>query len=451
MVAADAAITFLSAIHVMKNIAIILTMLAGIFAADVAYAVTDREMDMAKAETAKLYLRWSNDGSGYLDDIKPQSMADLEGKLRAKEKENLRAFNAVKVPGDYASWDKERLVEFWSVTFFTSPGLSAEGKRAKDRVRRKLQAMTVSAPTAAKAEEPTPDEPKELPSEAKEQPADENAPAPSAETAVDEQENILADQEAIAKDMEEGTRSTPARTSHTWIYIVALVVLVGVVVWLMVFAANMMKKQDKELKQASASAGQYSEDEVSARLAKARKEGAQVAEENVRLRSEIDRLTSLLEESRGRERDITAELARLKGQAAAMATASAASVSGLGQTARPARMAKEGASEVLNVIYLGRANAKGQFVRGDRRPNPEHTIYRLDTKDGLVGTFRVYDEASAIDLALSDPMSNLAGGCLAENFEEAPEAETIVTENPGTAIFEGGCWKVLRKSRIRFE
>lgn len=434
----------------MKNIAIILTILAGIFTSGSAYAVTDREMDQAKAETAKLYLRWSNDGSGYLDEIKPQSMADLESKLRAKEKENLRAFNAVKVPSDYASWDKERLVEFWSVTFFTSPGLSAEGKRAKDRVRKKLQAMSVSAPAQAKAEEPKEESSKENAAEAKEQPMKNNSEIPSAETVVNEQEDILADQEAIAKDMEEGSHSTPARTSHTWIYIVALVVLVGVVVWLMVFAANMMKKQDKELKQASAAAGNNtSGEEVASRLATARREGAKVAEENVRLRAEIDRLTSLLEESRGRERNISIELARLKEQAAAMASAS--TISAASRPVQPAQARKEEPAPMLNIIYLGRANAKGQFVRGDRRPNPDHTVYRLDTKDGLVGTFRVCEDAAAIDLALSDPMMNLAGGCLADNFDEAPEAETIVTENPGTAIFEGGCWKVLRKSKIRFE
>ncbi|MDE7402106.1 MAG: hypothetical protein K2M87_01690, partial [Muribaculaceae bacterium] len=92
----------------------ILFILIAVAAAIPVSAVTDREMEEARAITAKAYLRYANNGSGYLDEITAKSMSELESKLKAKEKENLAAFKSVKVPSDYASWDKEKLVEFWA-------------------------------------------------------------------------------------------------------------------------------------------------------------------------------------------------------------------------------------------------------------------------------------------------------------------------------------------------
>ena len=68
-------------------------------------AVSDKDMQQAKVIDAKLYLRWNNKGSGYLDEVSASSMSELESKLKAQEKENLQAFNSVKIPSDYASWD----------------------------------------------------------------------------------------------------------------------------------------------------------------------------------------------------------------------------------------------------------------------------------------------------------------------------------------------------------
>ena len=112
------------------------------------FAVTDKEMEEAKTIAAQLYLRYANDGSGYLDDVKATTMSQLESKLKAKEKENLEAFKSVKIPADYASWDKARLVEFWSVTFFASPNLSAKGKVGRNRVKSRISAMNIAAPSA---------------------------------------------------------------------------------------------------------------------------------------------------------------------------------------------------------------------------------------------------------------------------------------------------------------
>ena len=115
------------------------------------FAVTDKEMEEARTITAQAYLRYANDGSGYLDDFKATTMSQLESKLKAKEKENIKAFKSVKVPSDYASWDKAKLVEFWGVTFFTSPNLAEKGKVARSRVKQRINAMTVAAPAAKEA------------------------------------------------------------------------------------------------------------------------------------------------------------------------------------------------------------------------------------------------------------------------------------------------------------
>ena len=121
------------------------------------FAVTDKEMEEARTITAQAYLRYANDGSGYLDDFKATTMSQLESKLKAKEKENIKAFKSVKVPSDYASWDKAKLVEFWGVTFFTSPNLAEKGKVARSRVKQRINAMTVAAP-APSAKEAVKDE-----------------------------------------------------------------------------------------------------------------------------------------------------------------------------------------------------------------------------------------------------------------------------------------------------
>lgn len=382
-------------------------------------AVTDKEMDQAKAIAAKLYLRWTNNGSGYLDEVSVSSMLELESKLKAKEKENLKVFNSVSIPSDYASWDKKKLVEFWGTTFFTSPALNAEGKKAKDRIRKQIEAMTVAAPQA-KAEEPAKPAEPTTPSAA----STDAAPEPSAEAALEEQEKLLADQNAIAEEMEKSQPSAPKNKNNTWIYIVILVILVGLVIWLMVYAANMMKRQGAEAK---ALAGTSPEDK----------------ERIKRFQNEVDRLNAQLTEARANEKKLKEEIGALNSRLASSSQVSK-------ETSAPKPEPKP-EPKIPSEIYLGRSNAKGQFVRGDRRPVPGHTVYVLETKDGNVGTFRFAGTPEATELALSNPFQFLAGGCNSDNFEDAETATGIITETPGTAIFENNCWKVLRKSRIRFE
>lgn len=427
------------------------------------FAVTDKEMEEAKAITAKAYLRYANDGSGYLDDVKATTMSQLESKLKAKEKENLKAFNSVKIPSDYASWDKAKLIEFWSITFFTSPNLSEKGKIAKNTVKKRISAMNIGAP--AKKEEPKSEPaPEQKPAtetqastpaeiQAAAAPATAEAEIPTAENAIEKQEEILADQNAIAEA--EAERMNDQKNDNTWIYVIVLIILIGVVVWLVVFAANMMKKQNPQgSKNGFAPAGADDNElrgQFNKAMTKKNEELKAVTEKLEASQNEQNRLMRTIETLKDENRRLKNEIAHLKSEPRQQPAAAAAAAVALNDKDKAQAAPAQTEKKMPNVIYLGRANARGLFVRADRRLNPGHTIYRLDTRDGLVGTFHVVDEPEVTELAFKNPTEYLAGGCNAIDIEDTAGATRIVTENAGTALFENGCWKVLRKSRIRYE
>ncbi len=404
-------------------------------------AVTDREMEQAKAIAAQAYLRYANDGSGYLDDFKASSMSELEGKLKTKEKENIKAFKSVKIPSDYASWDKTKLIEFWSVTFFTSPNLAEKGKIAKSRVKSRISAMTISEAPAqdTKEEKPAPEPKPATPAETEDVvPADDAMP--SAEQAIEKQEEILADQNAIAEDAQ--AREVKRDNGNTIWYVIALVLLIACVAALVVFAVKVMKKQSNALESDGYGENHSSgtSPEILAALKSAEKDNNRLIEsieklraENVSLKRENEKLRLELEKIRSCQPAPTRER----------------------RGARPEESAKAPAAtnsqKMPNVIYLGRANAKGLFVRADRKLVVGSSVFILDTRDGLVGTFHVIDIPEVVDMALDHPLEYLAGGCMTKDIEDTEGASSIITENSGTAIFEDGCWKVLRKSKIRYE
>lgn len=435
------------------------------------FAVTDKEMDEAKAITAKEYLRWVNDGSGYLDDFSVKSMSELNSKLKAKEKENIAAFNAVQVPSDYASWDKAKLIEYWSSTFFNSSGLDAKGKGAKARVRKKLEAMTVSAPSKEPVNE-TPEETKQ-PEPETTPPADQSADnqLPTAEEAVTEQQDILADQEAIQKDAEDMEEGPVQEQSHTWVYVLVLVILVAVVIWLVVYAANLMKRQpaperrrenddnedDENLREQTRIAIAKKNEEIKElheRLHSEEEKSATLGLEIERMKLEHSRLLQQLQQLREQNNLLTLQKEKTQERVVQPEPARHTEPEPVIKTEHePVRKAEQATrqQEILNVIYLGRTNRRGIFVRADRRINPGNTIYRLDTNDGLVGTFKVVDTPEVVELALSNPEDYLSGGCMGEDLQDTAGVTRILTVSAGTAIFENGYWKVLRKTSIRYE
>lgn len=439
--------------HIIKVIKAIAVLALLVCTSSPASAVTDKEMEEARTYTAKSYLRFVNNGSGYLDDINVKTMTELNSKLKAKEKENIEAFNAVKTPTDYASWDKKRLVEYWAATFFTSPGLDPNGKAARSRVRKYIEGMTITA-DAPKQEETPAATPTETPATPEESAVAEDGQIAPADVTPGEETDILADQKEIEKAAEESRDTTPREQNRTWVYVLVLAILVGIVIWLVIYAANLMKRQpdpDERDRRKGGSGDANAESELREQTRKA------IAAKN----QELQQLQERLEASESRADKLAAELERVKTDRGRLEeelrslreeTSRAAKPSSIPAATTkitpPVQNEKQG---ILKTIYLGRVNRRGIFVRADRRITDGNTIFRLDTEDGMVGTFHVVDEPEVVDLALSDPTEYLSQGCTGEDFEDTAGVTRIVTKSAGTAIFENGYWKVLRKTRIQYE
>lgn len=436
-------------IKINRIVAVVLALAGVMGSAMECRAVSEREMEEARTIAAKAYLRYANNGSGYLDDVNAKSISELQKSLKAKEKENIKAFLAIPVPSDYAAWDKTKLVEYWGSTAFKAAGLIEDGKGARPRVRKQIMAMSVSAPSAAAPAESVPAE--SAPVKAS---VAENAVADTTATAAmdpaEQQADILADQKAIEDDAKNAApESQNSGSNSTWIYVVILCVLIGVVIWLVTFAAKVMNRQPD--------GSGKNDDEAEEIRAKARQAIASY-KEKLAAHEDVEReLKEREQEHARREQQLLARISELEEKlrktearsnretAPAPAPAPAPVASPVQPKAAPVQ------EEILHVIYLGRANSRGIFVRADRRLSPGNTIYRLDTEDGLVGTFHVVDNPAVTAIALEHPLEMLSGGCSAIDIEDTVGATSIVTESSGTAIFENGYWKVLRKSSIRYE
>lgn len=441
------------------------------------FAATDKEMEEARTYAAQAYLRYANDASGYLDEIKVTSMAELKGKLKAQELENIKTFEAVAVPKDYASWDKQKLSEYWSATFFSSPGLIEKGRHpgAKSRVKRKIESMTVTA-GAPETQKETPKAEEGAgvdPLEGLE--ADPNAAAAAVSALPDSIEQTARRlEEAMAE--EEAARA--GGNSYTWVYVGILAVLIGVVIWLVIFASKVMKRggeRDEEypvregadnremaedLREAAArnSALQAEVNTLRNENSNLKNENANLKNEAGRLREECRRLASEAESLRERLRLASRPQPAPAPRPAAPAPAPLPASAPAPQPAAPApqqpaapQPAPQPTSQTPRTIFLARANARGLFVRADRKLNIGHTIFRLDTSDGFAGTFRVAADPTVWEMALLNPAENLAGACVAPDLDATVGMTRVITESPGTAIFENGCWRVIRKARIRYE
>lgn len=474
-----------------------------------ASAVTDKEMEHARTIAAKAYLRYANDLSGYLDNIHPTTMAELDKSLKNKEKENIKAFKAIPVPTDYQTWDRQKLEEYWGTTVFKSKGLLEKGRAGKIGAKRDLKKMTVGAPEA-KAEQPKPaadvaktqkEEPK--PGQPKDSDAAKAVPAGAAqatEAAIDSISAAEASLETATGDLdglEEEDPEIEKASNHTWIYILILCVLIGVVVALVVFASNVMKKNG--LQNGGARKGQERPGVgiVSSEASALRNDYAdklyaksqEITDLNKKLQAQIKagealqkNLDSLLAEN-GRLHAHIAELQNmLKSQKieapesqapqtkaqipqdhqayqpkAVQPSATEQShqayqpqpTSPQPQQAQQPRQEWNGPSH--RTIFLGRVNPRNKFVRADRALNPGHTVFQLETSDGLTGTYRVVADPSVWEIALANPYDILAGGCNVADIVATAGKQKVVNDQAGTAIFEGGCWQVLRKAKVHFE
>lgn len=389
--------------HIIRRIALLLTVATAL----PAVAVTTQEMEKARAITAQCYLRYANDGSGYLDELDPASLADLEKSLKPKEKENIKTFKQLAAfPPDYQKWGKDELVKYWSQTFFASSQVPADARRAKPRVARRLSAMTVSAPEIAEVQQPAAEAAESIVAPQVE--AIPAAPADVADTALE------AAEEEAAPVSDSGSSDTT-----TWIYIAILVVVVIVVICLVVYAMNAMKGRSSETDRDDAEGSSAEIEELRDKLART------ISEKN----AEIEDLRQRLADTEGRLAE--AEL-RLRREASSAYRAR--TVSG-----RPERE-----------VYLARANARGIFVRADSQFSMGNSIFRLVTSDGLTGTFTVIDDPSVFEVALMMPADYLLNACSGRNLQLSSGMREIVTDTPGTAVFEDGRWRVTRKAAIHY-
>ncbi len=473
------------------------------------FAVTDKEMEHARTIAAKAYLRYANDLSGYLDNIHPTTMAELEKALKNKEKENIKAFKAIPVPTDYQSWDRQKLEEYWGTTVFKSKGLIEKGRAGRIGAKKDLKKMTVGAPEA-KPEQPKPtaepaktqkEEPQATqPKAADAQKTSPTVETPSAEAALDSISAAEASLETAAdlNSLDEEDPEIEKASNHTWIYILVLCILVGVVVALVVFASNVMKKNGIQNGGAQKGQERPSVGMVSSEASALRNDFAdklyaksqEITDLNKKLQAQIKagevlqkNLDSLLAEN-GRLHARIAELQDILKSSKPEETA-AQSQPAVPQAkvqvpqehqayqpkpvqpetptqphqayqpqpapAQPQQPKQETNGPIHRTIFLGRVNPRNKFVRADRALNPGHTVFQLETSDGLTGTYRVVADPSVWELALANPYDILAGGCNVADIIATAGKQKVVNDQAGTAIFEGGCWQVLRKAKVHFE
>lgn len=430
-----------------------------LLAATDASAVTQKEMEQARAATARIFLRNANNGADYLDNINATTMAELEGKLHQREKDNLKTFNSVAMPRDYAGWDKEKLVTYWSETFYSQPAISGVIKSlgfAKKQTKMQLSKMSVSAPsenpagTAADAAT----EPDQQPATGIEQPfADADDPVAAKQ---DEEARLQATADSIAALQAEGAEQAANDSGgdgSTWIYVGVLCVLVALVVALIIYATRTSKKNNKPARDDDDDDSTDPEEERESRResmhdSRMEEELRSLTAENAELRRAVEdykfHLNSLKAELEAEKRRVT----MLRTERAAANAQSAERERVQTEPAAAAPRVKGTPERLRRNIFLGRANRDGIFLRAEREVNLDQSLFRLVSNDGVTGTFTVIEEPEVEARIMADPDGTLAYSCILTDRDTFGR-ESVVTERPGTAVFESGRWRVLRKAQVK--
>ncbi len=451
------------------------------------FAVSQQEMEQARTLAAKHYLRYANNGSDYLDKINPATMAELTKALKSKEQENIKAFNAVAVPTDYASWDKAKLVEYWGTTFFKSPGLNEDGKRCLSFLVKDLNKISVNpASTAQSQPEQGRDAINSVPvgsesadkapvsSESVGNPSDADQSQRAADLAAAE-----AQAAAEAADEEGAVEERPQRSSGTIWYVAILIILIGVVIWLVMYAQKSMKESgriiadhkdvEKEVREAKRAAKEEinkMREQYAASISAKNAEIKQLRERCEALEDELEKAVNNAQctmhnaQSSATSKPITdnRKPATDNRQPATdnrqPATDNRQPATGNRQPAtdnrQPATDNRQPKNSLPPVVFLGYVNQRGLFVKASRSLNADSSVYRMDIPDGTNGSFRVVNDPSILDRLLGDPALWLEGGCSIENPDDADIATEIVTLTPGEARFADNTCKVLKKARIKF-
>lgn len=435
-----------------------------------AAAVTDAEMDQAQAIAGKFYVRYINDGAGYLDNWTPTSMSELEKKLTNNtDRENLKKFRAAAHATDYSSWDRDQLAAYWSEQFFKENAGNLDSKAAanglcRKQIKQAVGRMAVAAPVAATpmAEETTGTSEASKPTEE--------------ETAVAAELAQVDGEIQEAHDLVEREASEPVKkeNSGTWVYVMVLAILVGVVIFLVAYASKTMKGEPrrKQQKEEAPEEEEETPEEPSreslpmpepviiaeprrstvANDSRMREKYAEAlaakAEEIRQLNRQLADMEAMTSKLKDENRRLNSEVERLKRQAAETESAPVAVVTGHHE--RNARHPRQESRQETKEIYLGRVNSKGIFVRADRHAVDGQSIYKLTTQNGQRGTYTLIHNPLIEEQVLENPGKWLAGGCFAKDIFDTEGRDGICTETPGTAIFQDGAWRVERKAKIRY-
>lgn len=492
----------------MKRIFALVTLLAA-FAAG-SRAVTPEELEQARTHAAIVYLRNANPGSDYLDKVSVGSRSALRAKLRNdKDRDNLELFNR-KLPSTsgYESWDKEKLSDY-AQKAVSAPGNYQSTGFARSQVKKRISAMAVKAPsgTARPADDTQARQPEEQPAE---EPVAVQAPADSVPAAVlpDAMDTRQAEADSALSAAEDSLMAQQpqqqevASSGSNTVYIVILCILVALVVVLVVYAARYFSRQEKEKRGeerfviggeerfASGRPDPLSAPATPSRPTERREDRDTHRRSRVEpelepddnpqrviesLRAENRELRRACEEYKyhinylksekekaDADRARTGATTALGPQARAEEHAPVVTLNdrytqrreqqqpGVGQ-AGPARHAETQPAPRpgQRIIYLGRANREGMFVRAERSLNPQHSLFRLQTTDNVSGTYTVADDPEVASRVLANPDLLMAVSCELEDTDTYGK-ESVDTVTPGTAIFEGGRWRVLRPALIRF-
>ena len=316
--------------------------------------------------------------------------------------------------------------------------------------------MKIAAPTAeektpaaAAQEQKAPQENAEKPEP--KTPAENNVASPQAaqeEIAAQEEKTLKAEDELEAEAEE--IMAARKEGSYTWVYILALAVLVAVVLWLVLFATKVFNKNNEASRNRKGGSNEYGDsfEEMEENF------NHTLEEKN----NEINMLSRKLENANRQNAELKQKIEALGAEVSSLRnrmqhTQSHTTVSEPQRVPEPQEQQKAAPQKESSVrsIYLGRANSKGIFVRADRQLNPGNSIYRLETGDGISGVFQVADDPSVWELAMRLPREYLSFGCIGPDLEDTEGMTRIVNDNPGTAVFEGGCWRVTRKARIHYD
>lgn len=397
-------------------------------------AATPEQMEKARATAYQLCLRYMNNGSGYLDKAgSASSVSDLEGKLKDKEKANLSKLKSVKIPSEseYASWDKAAFDKYWTVTFMDALP-SFDGKsECRQRVAKKVSAMKVTVAEPAKQADAN---------------AEDGTQTGEGEDAADEEkaeaeEGTNADQivgaapanpvsaDSVISIADEAVNTEKqSKDSGNMVSIIVLAILVLVVVGLVAYALNVMrrnKEEDRNIRRSEERSNARRQEPVSQ---------ADPADESAFATYAAPAAPA--RDSRDAEiAQLKAELERLKHQNSRNA---GAYTPGTARKRQP------------TTIYLARANSEGVFTRADASYNMGNSIFKLVTTDGVSGTYQVIDDPAVFELALMMPTDYLENACSGRNLQLSQGASTIINEAAGTAVFDNGRWRVTRKAQIRY-